>query len=404
MAAEGQKWTNFYAVASVCTPSRAGLLTGRYPIRSGMCGDKHRVLFPNSVNGIPQNEIILAEQLKTVGYQTACIGKWHLGHRDEYLPTRHGFDYYYGIPYSNDMDKTTDRDYWEFADSIPIENYNVPMMRGADIIERPVEQHTITRRYTDETIRFIRENKDRPFFLYLAHSFPHIPLFASADFRGVSAGGLYGDVIEELDHSTGRILEVLRQEGLAENTLVVFTSDNGPWLLFKTHGGLAGPLRAGKGTTYEGGMRVPAIFWWPSRIAPAIVGGIGCTMDLFTTFSRLAGTRLPDDRIIDGVDLGETLLRGGPSPRMHLLYYRGTQIYAARWGDFKAHFITQGAYGMFGEKVMHDPPLLYRLNEDPAERFDVAENYPEVLAEIRKIVDAHRQDLVPVKDQLAERE
>ncbi len=404
MATEGQKWTDFYVAASVCTPSRAGILTGRYPIRSGMCSDKYRVLFPNSLHGIPASEITLAEQLKKAGYSTACIGKWHLGDRPQYLPTNNGFDYYFGIPYSNDMDFVGHKSYWEFADSIPIEYYNVPLMRNTEIIERPAEQHTITRRYTDETIRFIKEHKNGPFFIYLAHNLPHIPLFASKDFQGTSLRGLYGDVVQEIDHGVGRILATLREEGLDKNTLVVFTSDNGPWLPFKTHAGSAGLLRAGKGTTWEGGMREPCIFWWPGKIQPAVITDIGSTLDLFTTFSHLASEPLPDDRIIDGLDLSPTLLAGKPSPRDNLFYYRGTTIYAVRLGEYKAHFITEGEYGMFGGKEIHDPPVLYNVDQDPSEQFNIADKHPEVLEKIAELVAEHRKHLVPGEDQLADRE
>ncbi len=404
MAAEGQRWTNFYVAASVCTPSRAGLLTGRYPVRSGMCSDKVRVLFPNSVNGLPENEITLAEQLKKVGYATACIGKWHLGHKPQFLPTNNGFDYYFGIPYSNDMDLSTDKGYWEFADSIPTAYYNVPLMRNEEIIERPAEQHTITKRYTEEAISFIKQHKDKPFFVYLAHNLPHIPLFASQEFKGKSKRGLYGDVVEEIDHGVGQILSMLKKEGLADNTIVVFTSDNGPWLPFKTHAGSAGLLRGGKGTTWEGGMREPCIFWSPAKIKPAVVYDLGSTMDLFTTFSKLAGVPIPDDRVIDGVDLSGTLFRNEQSPRKGIFYYHGTQLYAARLGDYKAHFTTEGEFSMSGERVEHETPLLYNLGQDPSEQFDIAEGNAQVLENINKFVQKHKSNLVVGKDQLVDRE
>lgn len=405
MAWEGQKWTNFYVAASVCTPSRAGLLTGRLPVRSGMCSDSSRVLFPNSVRGLPASEVTLAEQLKSVGYATACVGKWHLGHRPQYLPTNNGFDYYFGIPYSNDMDKVGKKDYKQLPDdSIKFQDYNVPLMRNTEVIEQPADQRTITKRYTEEAINFIKAHREEPFFVYLAHNLPHIPLFASDEFRGTSKRGLYGDVVEEIDHGVGQIIKTLQEEGLAENTIVVFTSDNGPWLPFKTHGGSAGLLRAGKGTTFEGGMREPCIFWSPTNIAPAVVSDLGATLDLFTTFSALAGASVPDDRIMDGLDLSGTLLRGEPSPRESMLYYRGTTLYAARLGEYKAHYITQGEYGMFGKKEEHNPPLLYQLSQDPSEQYDVAEHHPEVLAQIEEMVKQHRKNLVKGADQLAERE
>jgi len=404
MAREGQRWTNFYVAASVCTPSRAALMTGRLPVRSGMASNKSRVLFPNSVKGLPQSEITLAEQLKQAGYSTACIGKWHLGHKKEFLPVNHGFDYYFGIPYSNDMDRVTDKGYWEFADSIPTEYYNVPLIRNTEIIERPANQNNITRRYSEEAVKYIREHKDEPFFVYLAHNLPHIPLFASEEFKGSSERGLYGDVVEEIDHGVGQILAALEEEGIAENTIVVFTSDNGPWLPFKTHGGSAGLLRAGKGTTWDGGMREPGIFWGPGKIKPGVVSGLGSTMDLFATFSSMADVPMPDDRIMDGMDLSTTLLEGEESPRQSILYYRGPELFAARLGDFKAHYITQGEYGQFGGREEHEIPLLYNLSHDPSEQYNIAADHPEVLRDIAAMVAEHRANLKMGEDQLAERE
>lgn len=408
MATEGQKWTNFYAGASVCTPSRAALLTGRLPVRSGMASNTHRVLFPDSKNGLPADEITLAEQLKTVGYGTACIGKWHLGHKEQFLPTNNGFDYYFGIPYSNDMDKIAGKEYWDYwkqpDDSIKTEHFNVPLLRNTEIIERPANQHTITTRYSDEAVSYIRQNKNKPFFVYLAHNLPHIPLFVSETFKGTSERGLYGDVLEEIDNGVGKILVALREEGIAENTIVVFTSDNGPWLPFKLNGGSAGLLRAGKGSTWEGGMREPGIFWSPGRIKPQVVTDLGSTMDLFTTFSKLAGVAIPEDRIIDGKDLSATLFGGDESPRKSMLYYRGTELYAARLGDYKVHYITQGVYGQFGEREEHDPPILYNLSYDPSEQFDIAEKHPDIIDQINTMVKAHRADLVKGKDMLADRE
>jgi arylsulfatase A len=408
MAYEGQKWTNFYVGASVCTPSRAALLTGRLPVRNGMASPVRRVLFPNSKNGLPQSEITLATQLKQAGYATACIGKWHLGHQEPFLPTNHGFDYYYGIPYSNDMDIVADLEaaggYWNFFSSAAGRNtqsFNVPLLRNTEIIERPVDQHSITRRYTDEAIEFIQQDRDEPFFVYLAHNLPHIPLFVSEEFRGRSARGLFGDVVAEIDAGIGCILATLEEEGLAENTIVVFTSDNGPWLSFGNDGGSAGLLRGGKGSTWEGGMREPCIFWSPGRIAPGIVTELGTTMDLFTTFSRLAGVAVPEDRMIDGQDLSPVLFAGAASPRKTVFYYRGDELFAVRVGDFKAHFTTQSGYGGDGRTV-HTTPLLYNVNVDPAERFDIAEEQPEVLARIYQIVADHEAKLVKGPDQLKE--
>ncbi len=408
MANEGQKWTNFYAAASVCTPSRASVLTGRLSVRNGMSSHKRRVLFPDSKYGLPPAEITLAEQLKRAGYRTACIGKWHLGHKKDYLPTNHGFDYYFGIPYSNDMDRDHPLEwdeYWKQPDSlIKTEHFNVPLLRNNDIIERPANQNTISKRYAEETIAFIKQHRENPFFIYLAHSMPHIPLFVSEDFEGHSSRGLYGDVIEEIDQGVGDILKTLEQEGLHNNTIVVFTSDNGPWLTFKQNGGSAGLLRAGKGTTWEGGMRVPGIFWGPGNIRPGVIHDIGSTLDLFTTFCSMAGIDMPDDRIVDGVDLSETLISGKPGNRNTLLYYRGTDIYAVRYGDFKAHFITEGEYGGFGEKEIHQTPILYNISVDPAETMDIAGEHPDILEEIDRIVRLHKSKLIIGPDQLDARE
>ncbi len=408
MATEGQKWTNFYSAASVCTPSRASILTGRLSVRNGMSSHKRRVLFPDSKFGLPPGEITLAEQLKKAGYQTACIGKWHLGHKQPYLPTEHGFDYYFGIPYSNDMDRDHPlswAEYWQQPDSlIKTVHFNVPLMRNTQIIERPAEQHTITRRYAEETISFIKNNKKDPFFIYLAHSMPHIPLFVSEAFDGKSSRGLYGDVIEEMDYGVGSILETLKEEGLDQNTIVVFTSDNGPWLTFKQNGGSAGLLRAGKGTTWEGGMRVPGLIWGPGIISAGVIHDIGSTMDLFPTFTSMAGLQLPNDRIFDGVDISATLTRRQSGKRNTLFYYRGTDIYAVRHGNFKAHLITEGAYGEFGEKEVHDPPILYNVSVDPSESIDIAKDNPKVLQEIQDIIQRHRAKLEVGPDQLDARE
>jgi arylsulfatase A len=396
MAAEGQRWTSFYA-APVCTPSRAQLLTGRLAIRTGLASG---VLFPDSTGGLQPGEITIPETLKTRGYATAAIGKWHLGVVPEYLPTRQGFDSYFGIPYSNDMDQSGEalpaaerlRRYRDAA----IKDFNVPLMRNDRIVERPADQTTITRRYTDEGIAFIKAHRSEPFFLYLAHNLPHVPLFRSKEFEGASARGLYGDAVEEIDANVGRVMSTLRDLHLEEQTLVVYMSDNGPWEPYKDLGGSAGPLRGAKGTTWEGGMRVPAIFWWPGTIKSSVVRGIGSELDLLQTFASLAGAQPPKDRILDGYDLSPTLRGEAPSPRTSLLYYAGATLSAVRRGPYKAHFvIPQGGAAA--------PAQLYNLDVDPSERFDIADENPGIIAELRTLAEAHKKTVVPVKDQIATR-
>jgi len=395
MAAEGMKFTNFYSAAEVCTPSRAALLTGRLPPRSGMCSNTRRVLFPDSAGGLPADEVTLAEALKAKGYTTACIGKWHLGHLPEYLPMKHGFDSFFGLPYVNDMDRVPDKGpkgrpaFFEPK----VEYWNVPLMRGDKIIERPADQHTLTKRYTEDAVKFIRANKEKPFFLYLPHTMPHVPLFASKEFAGKSPRGLYGDVVEEIDWSVGEVLKALREEKLDRKTLVFFTSDNGPWLQFNEHGGSAGLLRDGKGSTWEGGMREPGIAWWPGTVPAGVTTQeMGCTMDLFVTAIKLAGGEVPNDRPIDGFDLTPLLTGKGKSPRDTMFYYRGTKLFAVRHGPWKAHFITQAAYGK-DAPVEHDSPQLYHLGRDPGERTDVAKDNPEVIKQIKEIAAKHRDSM-----------
>ncbi|MXW35724.1 MAG: sulfatase [Acidobacteria bacterium] len=393
MAAEGQRWTSFYSQAPVCSPSRAALLTGRIHLRSGMFGRRQGVFFQDSHHGLPAAEITLAEALKEVGYATGIVGKWHLGHQPAYRPLRHGFDSWFGIPYSNDMDWRVPpgRDARRAAILDPsIEYWHVPLMRNDEVLERPADQTTITRRYAEEAVRFIREHRDRPFFLYVPHTMPHVPLFRSEAFAGRSRAGRYGDVIEEIDWGVGRILDTLREEGLAERTLVVFSSDNGPWLSYRQHGGSAGMLRQGKGTTWEGGMRVPGIFWWPGTIPPGVIRDIGATTDLFTTVVPLAGGTVPDDRPLDGVDLSPVLLGRGSSPRDWMAFYRMGELYAYRRGPYKVHLVTEGRYGLGSARATHDPPLLFHLGDDPGEKYDLAPERPDVVADLLAAVEAHR--------------
>ncbi|MGB0198844.1 MAG: sulfatase family protein [Flavobacteriaceae bacterium] len=411
MAQEGQKWTQFYVAASVCTPSRAALLTGRLPLRSGMAGGSNRVLFPNSAHGLAASEITLAEQLKAQGYATGMVGKWHLGHKKEFLPTNHGFDHYYGIPYSNDMNRDSDVlpdvGYWEmwtdtYKELTP-QGFDIPILLGTELVEQPANQYTLTQRYTQEAMDWIRAHKEQPFFLYLAHNLPHVPLFVSEAFEGRSERGLYGDVIEEIDHGVGNLLQVLREENLAENTIVLFTSDNGPWLPTGISGGSAGLLQNGKGSTWEGGFRVPCIFWGPKTIQPKVVSDLGTTLDIFTTFSKLAGATVHNDRYYDGVDLSSVLLDGNESPRNEVFYYFKRELYAVRVGAFKAHFVTEDVYVPTPNKTYHDPPLLFNLNEDPSERFNIADQYPEVIKHIQEITAKHKKNMHPGPDLLKKR-
>ena len=383
MALEGQKWTSFYVSASVSSPSRAGLLTGRLGVRTGMYGDRNSVLFPNSPGGLPAEEWTIAELLKQAGYHTACIGKWHLGCLPEYMPLRHGFDYFYGFPYSNDMSR---------REQIKMGNEKYPyeyiLYEQEREIMREPEQYNLTQLVTQAAVRYIGSHADTPFFLYLAHPMPHVPVYASMDFQGKSARGRYGDTIEELDWSVGQILWTLKEKGLDGNTLVIFTSDNGPWLSFKQSGGSAGPLKDGKSSAFEGGFRVPCIMWG-AMVQPGQITDMASTLDLLPTFCEMAGIALPSDRVYDGVSLLNVLNDRSVCKRDVFYFYRGSDLYAIRKGNYKAHFLYKSAYGS-DEKVIYEKPVLYDLGSDPGEMYNIADQHPDIVAELTRLADAHK--------------
>lgn len=378
MAKEGMRFTSFLSSSPVCTPSRASLLTGCYARRVGMHEDftGHWVLIPRSRRGMHADEWTLPEMLKAKGYATACIGKWHLGDQPPHLPTAHGFDEYYGIPYSNDMASARRGD------------PPLPLVQDTKVIEAPADQATLTKRYTREAIQFIERNKSKPFFLYLPHTFPHLPLFASREFHGKSANGRYGDSVEEIDWSTGKILDALKQHGLDKNTLVIFTSDNGS---NGRNGGSNAPLSGAKGGTMEGGMRVPMIARWPGRIpAGGTCNELSSTMDFLPTFAALSGGLLSANKI-DGHDITPLLTgtKGAASPYEVFYYYRRRQLQAVRWGDWKWHLPLANTFPNWttaNQKGRGRSGKLVNLKTDLAEKVDVTAANPKVMVKMRELV------------------
>jgi arylsulfatase A-like enzyme len=376
MAREGMKFTSFYA-APVCSVSRAQIMTGCYGVRVSVPG----VYPPGSKNGLNPAEFTIAERLKERGYATMCIGKWHLGDAPEFLPTRQGFDHYLGIPYSNDMQRK----------STQTGERVVPLVRDEKVIELLTDetQSRIVERYTDEAVRFIRESKDKPFLLYLPHTAVHTPIHPGAAFRGKSANGRFGDWVEEVDWSVGRVLDTLRELKIAERTLVVFTSDNGPWLIKGADGGTAGPLRGGKGSTWEGGVRVPALAWWPGKIAPgSVCDAVAGTIDLLPTAVTLAGGTVPAQPVIDGRDISPLLLgRSKQSAREAHYYFSGYNLQAVRQGPWKLAIAAQRET-MGKDAVAADAgnsPRLYHLDQEIGERTNLAAQHPEIVARLQAL-------------------
>ncbi|MBN8734053.1 MAG: sulfatase [Acidobacteria bacterium] len=381
MAAEGMRWTQFYSTSPLCSPSRAALMTGRYPVRCGIS----KVLFPYSTGGLKAGETTVADALKGVGYATAIVGKWHLGHKGEYLPTRHGFDSYFGIPYSNDMSPATSRS------PRKSEYPPTPLMRNETVAEQEPDQSTLTGRYTEEATGFIRASAraKKPFFLYFAHTFPHWPLAASAKFKGKSKRGLFGDAVEELDWSVGEVLRAVKEAGVEGNTLVMFSSDNGPAMPLREEGGTAGQLSGWKSQNWEGGQREPFIARWPGRIkAGQVSHAFGCTMDILPTCAKLAGARAPVGRELDGADLGPALFQGDESREALFFYYGDVTVRAVRKGPWKL-WVTDPKAGFAQKPARTATPLLFHLEHDPSERFNVAEKQPEVVRELTALVDRH---------------
>ena len=391
MAQEGTTFTDFYVSAPVCTPSRAGLLTGSYPKRIGL---QQGVLFPNDKKGLNPDEITIADLLKEKGYSTACIGKWHLGRPAELLPTSQGFDYYFGIPYSNDMNPK--HPISDTMGGFP----PLPLMKNNEVIESPVDQDTLTGRYTDEAISYIKKNRDNPFFIYLAHSMPHYPCHSSESFKDSSNRGDYGDAVQEIDHGVGQIIKTLQSLGIDDNTLIVFTSDNGPWksaqqVNFIDMGGdgttgSALPLSGWKGQTMEGGMRVPTVMRWPGHIpANTRCSELACTLDILPTIAGLVNADLPTDRVIDGKDISKLMENpSSGSPHDYFYYYSSVtkNLNAVRDEEgFKLHlWYDPEGYGKKPEQVKE----LYFLPDDIDESENIYEKRPDVVKRLMAAAEA----------------
>ena len=403
MAREGRKFTDFYVTQAVCSASRAGLLTGCYNVRVGILG----ALGPKARHGINANEVTLAEICKQKGYATACYGKWHLGHHKKFLPMQHGFDDYFGLPYSNDM--------WPYHPGVlhlPMEQRlkkwtHLPLIDGNSVINPKVtgkDQEQLTTQYTERAVQFIEKNKNNPFFLYLPHSMVHVPLYVSEKFKGKSKAGLFGDVMMEVDWSVGQILDTLRKHKLDKNTLVIFTADNGPWLSYGNHAGSAAPLREGKGTMFDGGCRESTLMWWPGTVpAGSVCKTPGMTIDILPTVAKLIGTKLPKHKI-DGKSI-VNLIKGtsNESPQEAYYFYYGKQLQAIRMGKWKLHFPhgyrtmagKPGGKGGIPTKYSQAKIglALFDLDKDIGETTDVKDTHPEIVAKMQKLGEAMRTEL-----------
>ena len=406
LAKEGMLFTNFYSVQAVCSASRAALLTGCYSNRIGISG----ALMPYSTTGLNENEITIAELLKEKGYATSIFGKWHLGFQEKFLPLNHGFDTYLGLPYSNDM-WPVDFDGNQISDSSDWRKKSYPQLpliedfKKIDEIRTLEDQAKLTTLLTERSVEFINNNKDNPFFLYVPHSMPHVPIAVSNKFKGKSSQGLYGDLMMEIDWSVGEIVKALKQNNLEENTLVIFTSDNGPWLNFGNHAGSTGGLREGKGTSFEGGQRVPTIMKWPKVIsAGSISNNIAATIDVFPTIANIVSSDLPKHKI-DGVDISSILEgRRDSNPRDHLYYYYGkNNLEAVRKDNWKLVFPheSRSYKNVLPKNDGHPGPYskftaeyaLYNLRRDPGEEYNVKELYPEIVKELEDLAEIARNDL-----------
>ncbi len=393
LAAQGRRFTDFYVGSSMCTPSRGCLLTGCYPPRIGFGEfNGEYVLFPGDDLGLNPEETSLARMFKNAGYNTLHVGKWHCGDQPGFLPTDHGFDDYYGLPFSNDMCRMTSRPH------VP----PLPLLHGSEVIQQQPDQSSLTERYVEKCVEFIRENSGAPFFLYLAHMHVHLPLYPAACFAAKSRNGDYGACVEAIDWSAGVLVSALKQCGIYEDTILIFTSDNGSRNDFGPSNGI---LRGTKATTYEGGLRVPFIVHWPGHISPGVSDGLFTAMDLYPTLAKIVGGTVPADRVIDGMDLSELLLgRTETSARDTFFYYMANNLEAVRSGDWKLHVSRRPGAGKpgphDGTKGIHSQlhnnlPVqeLYNLRNDPGEMNNVYAQHPDIVASLMKKIEACRDDL-----------